>query len=51
MPNGLNNGLVTDYKYTDPKLIVNIQSAATRLQAEALSKMTDEKDLKGFLGI
>ena len=50
-PNGLNRGLVTDYKYGDPLAIVRVQSEATKLQALALSQVKDEKALRKFMGM
>ena len=49
--NGLNCGLVTDYKDANPVELVSIQTEATRLQAEALTKIKDEKDYREFMGI
>ncbi len=49
--NGLNRGLITDYKNMDPKELVNIQSEATKLQADSLINVKDEKDLREFMGI
>ena len=51
-PNGLNRGIITDYK-TDSALqeLIEIQSKATQLQAEALCGIRDEQDLQVFFGI
>ena len=51
IPNGLNRGLITEYKHQDPNEIVHIQSEATKLQAKVLAKVRDEKDLNNFIGI
>jgi hypothetical protein len=51
-PNGKNKGILTDVKqgYGIQDLI-DIQSKATRLQAEALSQVTDEQGLLAYFGI
>lgn len=50
-PNGLNRGLITDYKDLDPREIVMFQSEATRLQAESLAKIRDDYDYAQFIGM
>lgn len=51
-PNGKNHGIVTDAKHDlTVQQLVNVQSRATRLQAEALSQVQDDAGLLQFFGI
>ena len=50
--NGKNKGIVTDAKKgLSIQQLIDIQSKATRLQAEALSQVNDESGLLAFFGI
>ncbi|MCX6730582.1 MAG: hypothetical protein NTZ55_01930 [Candidatus Roizmanbacteria bacterium] len=50
--NGKNHGLVTDAKQNYPvEKMIDIQSKATRLQAEALSQIQSDSELLQFFGI
>jgi len=52
MPNGKNHGIVTDAKHGySVQELIDIQSMATRMQAEALSNVTNDVDLLSFFGI
>jgi hypothetical protein len=51
-PNRLNTGIITDYK--DERQIqdlVAVQSVGTQLQAQALSQVRDDNDIKAFFGL
>lgn len=51
-PNGKNRGIVTDAKKgLSVQQLIDIQSKATRLQAEALSQVQDDAGLLAFFGI
>jgi len=51
-PNGLNTGIVTDAKKKiGIQELIDVQSKATKLQAEVLTQISSESDLLAFFGI